>query len=204
MKQFNQPILKITEISDTDPHDKIQHQAIPEGYLKRTTKPDLQVNEAICRAFEDLTKLAEKLWEDEREEQERVIELTHCTGEEEFVTASKYVYKVLKMLETEQHYKIKTRLPKIVWKSQRQQQIIASTHERSHWAEEKMLSAQELYWDHMRTHILEYVRNCPNCANKKNERRIRADAVLIDAAKKPFDILNIDKFNFKKKKISYS
>lgn len=57
---------------------------------------------------------------------------------------------------------------------------------------------QEFYRDYMRARIEDYTKNRPNCANERNERTIRADAVLIDSAKKPFDILNIDKINFDK------
>ncbi|XP_033224618.1 uncharacterized protein LOC117177795 [Belonocnema kinseyi] len=44
--------------------------------------------------------------------------------------------------------------------------------------------------------IQRYIEGCPTCANKHNEKRIRDDAVIIEAAKLPFKIINVDKFTY--------
>ncbi|XP_033212426.1 uncharacterized protein LOC117170020 [Belonocnema kinseyi] len=105
------------------------------------------------------------------------------------------------MMKLEQHYKIKTMYPKIVRKIQMQENIIARTHENGHWASDKTLRQiqQHYFWPEMNKQILSYIEGCPTYANKNNERRIRADAVIIAQAKSPFEILNADKLTYEGK-----
>ncbi|XP_033229779.1 uncharacterized protein LOC117181328 [Belonocnema kinseyi] len=178
--------------------NRLYNYKTPPAYIQKTTKPDLQINGAIYRNFDDILKLSKKIWEDERTENPRIIEITHWTIEEDYNLAASFIYPTLRLLDLEQHYRIKAMYPRIIRKPQMQQNIIARVHENGHWALDKTVRQiqQKRYWPEMNRQVQSYIENCPICANKHNGRKIRADAVIMETAKFPCEIVNIDKLTY--------
>ncbi|XP_033218130.1 uncharacterized protein K02A2.6-like [Belonocnema kinseyi] len=58
---------------------------------------------------------------------------------------------------------------------------------------------QQYYWPGKTKQIESYIQGCPICAIKPQKRLIKADAVIIEPAQSPFEIMNLDKFTLEGK-----